>query len=279
MKIPFNHWWLAVVLGLFARSVPAETVPFASLDLNRMTAGWSTAKADLGIMGRPLRIHGVMFPHGVGTHATSNFRVKVEGGAKRFTAHVGVDDTAGGQGSVEFIVLGDGRILWRSGILKGGDPASAVDVNLAGVSILELRVTDGGDGESNDHADWADAAIEMKSGAPGLVALPPCETFDLRTKSLIVNFQVGDDGRLYQRPIGGDGTNGKLQRDDEFYPPAGDGYIWEPALQVVHADGNTSTALIFEGLTRTNDDAGRELTRIKLHDPAYPLEVTLNFRV
>ncbi len=47
-----------------------------------------------------------------------------------------------------------------------------------------------------------------------------------------------------------------LQRDDEFYPQAGDGYIWEPALQVVHADGNTSTALVFDDITQTNDSAG-----------------------
>ena len=49
-------------------------------------------------------------------------------------------------------------------------------------------------------------------------------------------------------------------------------------MQVVHADGNTSTALIFEGVTRTNDETGRELTQIRLHDPVYPVAVTLHFR-
>jgi alpha-galactosidase len=113
----------------------------------------------------------------------------------------------------------------------------------------------------------------------GAAQSPTPEKFSVRTKNLALNFEVGDDGRLYQRTVGAADPNEKLLRTDESYPPAGDGYIWEPALQVVHADGNTSTALIFEGLTCTNDDAGRELTQIKLHDPAYPLEVTLNFRV
>jgi len=261
-----------------ASSLFAETVSLSSLDLKQMTAGWNVAKADLGIMGSPLSMHGVKFVHGVGTHATSNFRVNVNGAVERFTAKVGVDDTAGSQGSVEFVVMGDGRILWRSGVLKGGEPARAVDVNLVGVRTLELRVTDGGDGESNDHADWADATIEMNAGAPAPVALPPYETFGLKTKSFTVNFQVGDDGRLYQRPIGADDANGKLQRDDEFYPPAGDGYVWEPALQVVHADGNTSTALLYDGMTRTNESADIESTCVHLHDPAYPFEVTLCFR-
>ena len=104
------------------------------------------------------------------------------------------------------------------------------------------------------------------------------DPFSVQTRNFALNFEAGDDGRLYQRAVGAAQAGEKLQRADESYPQAGDGYVWEPALQVVHADGNTSTALVFEGVTRTNDDAGRELTRIKLHDPAYPLEVTLNFR-
>jgi len=34
-----------------------------------------------------------------------------------------------------------------------------------------LRVTDGGDGESGDRADWANAKIEMNDGTPKPVAL------------------------------------------------------------------------------------------------------------
>lgn len=241
-----------------------------------MTTGWSVAKADREIVGGPLSIYGERFEHGVGTHATSKFRVALNGNARRFTAKVGVDDSAGGQGSVEFIVIGDGKILWESGVLKGGEPAKPVDVNLAGVQTLVLRVTDGGDGESNDHADWGDARIEMNQDAP--VALPPDEVFNLTTRSFVMTFQVGDDGRLYQRPIGVADPATKLTRDDEFYPQAGDGYVWEPALQVVHADGNTSTALLYDGVTRTNVSPDIELTRIHLHDPEYPFEATLCFR-
>ena len=152
-----------------------------------------------------------------------------------------------------------------------------MDVDLAGVRILVLQVTDGGDGASNDHADWADANIIMKNGAAKPASLAPYETFSVTTKNFGLNFEVGDDGRLYQRAIGATDMTGKLLRPAEAYPQAGDGYIWEPALQVVHADGNTSTALNFDGITRTNDAAGRELTRISLHDPAYPLGVTLIF--
>lgn len=258
-------------------SARADTVELSTLDLKQMTSGWSNAKKDEAIAGGPLSIHGVKFASGIGTHAISRMRVDVGGQAKQFTAQVGVNDSAGTQGSMEFQVWGDGRELWHSGVLKGGDAAQPVTEDLTGVKIMELRVTDGGDGEGNDHADWAEARVEMNPGAPAPVALPPYEIISLKTKTFVVNFQVGDDGRLYQRPLGGV-ADGKLKRDEEFYPQAGDGYVWEPALQVVHADGNTSTALMFAGVTRTNEAPGREVTRIALRDPAYPFTATLCFR-
>jgi alpha-galactosidase len=256
----------------------AETVWLSSLDLSRMTCGWSVPKADLGVVGKPLSIAGKPFTRGVGTHAESCLRVDLRGRASRFFAQVGLDDSAGGQGSVEFIVSGDGKILWRSGLLTGGKAPLPVDVNLSGVRVLTLRVTDGGDGSGSDHADWAEAGIEMQAGASKPTAILPYETFGLKTKAFALEFQVGDDGRLYQRALGGPAANDPPQRFDEAYPQWGDGYIWEPALQVSHADGNTSTDLLYDSATRTNEAPDRELLRIKLRDPAYPFEVTLCIR-
>lgn len=44
-------------------------------------------------------------------------------------------------------------------MLRHGDAAAPVNVDVSGVSVLDLRVTDGGDGVDSDHADWAAAAI------------------------------------------------------------------------------------------------------------------------
>ena len=277
MTIRFKPWLLITFL-LLVHSAFAESVWLSSLDLGQMTTGWSIAKTNREITGATISIHGEKFAYGVGTHAASKFRVSLNGRARNFTAEVGVDDSAdSGQGSVEFIVIGDGNILWRSGVLKGNDPAKPVNVNLHDVKILTLQVTDGGDGASNDHADWADAKIEMNDGAIPPAALPPYDVFNVKTKTFDLRFQVGDDGRLYQYPIGSEQAS-KLLRDQEFYPQAGDGYVWEPALQVVHADGNTSTALRFEHFTQTNETADIELTTVQLRDPAYPFEVTIFFR-
>ena len=276
-SLSFKRIGVMVFLGV-ASSLFAETVPLASLDLGQMTTGWSVAKADQGVAGQRLSIGGKKFAHGVGTHAVSVFRVNLGGYAKRFVAQVGVDDSAKDQGSVEFIVMGDGRLLWHSGVLSGGQPAVPVNVDVTGVRVLGLRVTEGGDGASDDHADWAEAAIEMNDGAPKPVTLSPYEMVSIKTARFALDFQVSDDGRLYQHIIGSADANERLQRTDEVYPQSGDGYRWEPALQVVHADGNTSTALVYEGISRMNEAAGRELIRIKLRDPAYPFEVALCFR-
>ena len=162
--------------------------------------------------------------------------------------------------------------------MTGAKPAVPVDVDVAGIQILTVRATDGGDGASHDHADWAEARLVMQDAAAAPVALPPHETFRVATKTFALNFEVGDDGRLYQRTIGSSSAKDKVQRVDESYPQAGDGYIWEPALQAVHTDGNTSTRLVYQGMTRTNDLPGAELVRVGLKDEAYPFEVVLCFR-
>jgi len=136
----------------------AESVPLASLDLKQMTCGWSEPKANQAIGGGPLSIAGKPWSAASALMQTANFRMDLGGNAKRFTAQVGVNDSANVQGSVEFIVIGDSKELWRSGVMKAGQPARKVDVALTGVNVLTLHATDAGDGESNDHADWAGRA-------------------------------------------------------------------------------------------------------------------------
>lgn len=107
------------------------------------------------------------------------------------------------------------------------------------------------------------------------------EKISLETANFAINFDVREDGRLYQEKIGEPGRVeiGKFTRWDEAYPQAGDGFVWEPALQLVHSDGNTSSDLRFQEVTRANEGEGRELVKIKLRDNAYPLDVTLCFRL
>lgn len=168
---PFTLARLAIATFVLATAARAETIPLSALDLDHIQQGWGKPAVNASVEGQPLSIGGRKFAEGLGTHAASLLSIDLKKSATRFTASAGVDDDVAGQGgSVEFLVYGDGKILWRSGVMKAGDAAKPVDVPLAGVQNLILRVTDAGDGISYDHADWAGAQIEFDGAAP--IAVP-----------------------------------------------------------------------------------------------------------
>ncbi len=150
-----------------------DSVPLGSLDLSKIKQGWGEPKVDKSVMDGPLSIGGKTFAHGVGTHAESRLYISLDGGSSRFTAIVGVDDNRKGHpASVEFRVYGDGKTLFKSGVLKPGDSAKTVDVDLRGVKTALLYVGSANDGPDNDHADWADAQFTITGAKPQAVAAP-----------------------------------------------------------------------------------------------------------
>jgi len=64
------------------------------------------------------------------------------------------------------------------------------------------------------------------------------------------------------------------------YTPSGTRSLLEPAIQVVHADGNPSLDLkyVHHQQNTTNQSSDITLTTIYLKDPAYQFEVTLNYK-
>ncbi|WP_285680516.1 glycoside hydrolase family 2 TIM barrel-domain containing protein [Actinoplanes sp. NBRC 103695] len=127
--------------------------------------GWGPVERDLSNGeqaagdGDTLTIAGKAYAKGLGVHALSVVRVPLGGGCTRFRADAGVDDETGSGGSVVSSVWLDGRQLTQTARLTGEGPATPVDVDLTGGTTLELRVTDAGDGNGLDHADWAGARI------------------------------------------------------------------------------------------------------------------------
>jgi len=154
----------------------AEEVRLSSLDLGLAQQGWGKPGIDRSVEGKRLRIAGRDYAHGYGTHAPGEVHLDLDGKVARFTACIGIDDEGGAMGrdgSVEFIVEADGTALWRSPILRGGMGAQRVDVALTGKRHVVLRVTDGGDGNARDHADWADSVFQVAGNRPLVVAPPP----------------------------------------------------------------------------------------------------------
>jgi alpha-galactosidase len=165
--------FLAIAAFLSALPLPAaETVWLDSLDLAPMTQGWGSPQVNRSIREQPLAIGGKKFDRGVGTHANSNYRLLLKGGTERFNATVGVDDAAGGAGTVVFQVIADGKRVYNSGTMKAGQAAQTIDLDLRGVRTLLLSVTDAGDGVTFDHANWALARFAVNGPAPVPLTVP-----------------------------------------------------------------------------------------------------------
>jgi alpha-galactosidase len=143
----------------------ADTIWLDKLDVRAATQGWGDPHKNKSVNGNVLTIGGKTFEHGFGTHAESTLIIKLDGDAKSFSASVGVDDEVNKNpaSSVEFIVIGDGKELWHSGVMHAGDAAKDCQVDLSGVKALTLKVGDAGDGIDYDHADWVDAKFESTS--------------------------------------------------------------------------------------------------------------------
>lgn len=96
------------------------------------------------------------------------YRTDQTEGKKQFSG-VGSGDGSLPKGSVVFRIIGDGKELFNSGLVHGGEKPRPVSVDVSGIDVLELIVEDGGDGVSGDHADWIDPVFSYNEIKPSLV--------------------------------------------------------------------------------------------------------------
>lgn len=104
--------------------------------------------------GNTLTIHGKTFAKGLGAHADSTVTYDIPDGCTAFKAMIGVDDETG-RGSVDFSVLADDEVVYGPTAMRFGNDAKAITVDLTGKRQMTLKVTNGGDGNGGDHANWA----------------------------------------------------------------------------------------------------------------------------
>lgn len=110
--------------------------------------------------GGTIRLNGVTYSRGIGCHANSEIKVPLNGVYKWFMSDVGIDDEiAGIGGSSIFQVFLDGVKAYDSSIMNGSTTTQRVLLNVSGVTEMRLVTTDAGDGNGQDHTDWADARL------------------------------------------------------------------------------------------------------------------------
>lgn len=144
---------------------PTGTVFASDHDWVSASNGWGPVERDLangeqGLGdGTPLTLNGVVFEKGLGAHAPSAIKYYLGGQCSTFSAQVGIDDKQTSRGSVIFLVRVDERTVATSPLMKPTSETHALTADVTGGQFVELVAADGGDGNGNDHADWADATF------------------------------------------------------------------------------------------------------------------------
>ncbi|GKX27736.1 hypothetical protein SH1V18_02160 [Vallitalea longa] len=132
-------------------------------------SGWSRTKKDLTISSKPLIIwdgeKAVTYEKGIGSHAHSETVYNLEGkDYGYFTSYVGASREGNYRTSVEFKVYVDGELAAETGVMKKDTPQQFIKVNIGGAKKLKLVITDGGNGQGNDSAIWADSKFLIADG-------------------------------------------------------------------------------------------------------------------
>ncbi len=192
-------------VGICSTLLSQTSVEVGDLEIALANQTYSAPIKNKSITGEGLSVAGEKFERGIGVHAESRIKIKMNNG-HRFTAKIGVNDsqidysapsiktiplTDGkrffynvtptskqfigvegkegkvDKGSVIFKVLHNGKEVFNSGLMHQGVKAKKIDLEVKR-GVLELVVEDSGDGVSGDHAVWIDPQIEYMEIAPAI---------------------------------------------------------------------------------------------------------------
>jgi hypothetical protein len=137
----------------------------SDMTFNAVQNGWGQVERDRSNGeqasgdGKTLKLNGVSYSKGLGLHANSEVRLRLDGNYTQFLADIGLDDEVANSGSASFEVWADGVRLYNSGTMTGASATKNVAVDVRGKRELVLKVNGGSDGISHDHADWAAARL------------------------------------------------------------------------------------------------------------------------
>ena len=103
----------------------------------------------------------------------------------------------------------------------------------------------------------------------------------ITTDNISLIYKVGNNGRLYQSYVG---QKLRFDSDIDQLPMLGEAYIthgmedyFEPAIRILHNDGNPSLLLKYVSYKTSDLQPGVTETVIKLKDDVYPVTVDLHF--
>lgn len=105
------------------------------------------------------------YEKGMGVHAASNLTYYVGEQCSALTSEIGLEGNFGG--TIIFTVIGDGKVLYQSRTLVNGFAPEKLNIDLTGVSYVELKVDPISGGSINGaHGVWGNAKFLCAPAAP-----------------------------------------------------------------------------------------------------------------
>jgi hypothetical protein len=158
--------WEGARLIPLAKPAAGTTSYLSDLTWASMTNGYGTAEKDKSNGGsasgdgKTITLNGTTYSKGIGAHAASTILYDLAGRYSKFITDIGVDDEIiSTKGSVVFQVWLDEVKVFDSGVMTGASVTKSLNLDVTGKRQLTLVVTDAGNGNGSDHADWAGARL------------------------------------------------------------------------------------------------------------------------
>ncbi len=161
---------LDILRGILNPPVPPDPKTYQGAKLLLSDAQWEKASVGWESCARNyftcesefkffLEFQGILYSKGLYAHSPSSYVFNTDKKWKRFSALVGLRDFAHQQGSARFTVIGDGKVLYQTPVIRINQKDS-VNVDISTVKTLELKA-DGTEGHNfNSWAMWLNPVLE-----------------------------------------------------------------------------------------------------------------------
>lgn len=133
---------------------------------------WGTPQINKSVVWTPLTVNGVVYERGIGAHSIGRMLFDLDGKALSISGLAGADDNNLYAGKFQFKIIGDRKELWKSGVVKKGDPIQEFNIDLTGIDKVLLLVEECGDGIMYDHADWINVKVTTRGEVKPIPAWP-----------------------------------------------------------------------------------------------------------
>lgn len=128
-----------------------EHTPMMSLD-------WHY-RQNRNVLGRPMRVAGDMFEHGIGVHSRSSLTYDLQGKYSEFVTSFGLDDDSGSYADVAVFILVDGKRRFSKSHVRPGKLFGPVRLDVTRAKRIQLVVEFGDNGDLQDRFNWVETAL------------------------------------------------------------------------------------------------------------------------